>query len=121
MSECKQCGVSGHAGPPLLSGESPLPAVEEYINILDDNDTLLFKHCGDYYCYPCHCVVTNTCFQCSEAVDYLYREKRCKSGSYVCHECIKSETTNHLARCYANGCMTPGEICQEEFEMLSYE
>jgi hypothetical protein len=120
MSECKQCGIEGYPGPPLLAGEFPLGAVDEYVKIKEIK-TLLFSHSGDHYCYPCHCLVTNTCFVCSEVVDYLYNDKRCKSLSYVCEDCLKSPTTNHLWRCYKNGCMTIEEIAQAEFEELSRE
>lgn len=117
MSECKQCGIEGYPGPPLLAGEFPLGVIEEFINIDTGYNTMLFSHHGEYYCYPCHCLVTNTCFQCNEVVDYLYNDKRCKNLSYVCENCLKGPT-NHKWKCYKNGCMTPAEVAQEEYEMM---
>lgn len=123
-SNCHQCGEKGHLGPPLLAGEFEiaLDSVNQYLDRATDEECtipMLFKHGTEYYCYPCHCLVNYTCFQCAEPVDYLYKDKRCKNNSYVCETCLKRPMANHLAKCYRNDCITPGEVAQEEFEMLA--
>jgi hypothetical protein len=124
MSNCEQCGTEGHIGPPLLAGEFEiaLGSVNSYIDrSMDDIDDspMLFGHGNKHYCYPCHCLVTNRCFQCDTDVDYLFRDKRCKNLSYVCETCLKRNSTNHIWKCYKNGCMTIEELAQEEFEMMN--
>lgn len=123
MSECKQCGVNGHEGPPLLAGELDIALSHaiEYLNRGGGNsNAMLFQHSGEYYCYPCHCLVNNACFVCGEVVDYLFNDKRCKNLNYVCENCLKGPV-NHKWKCYQNGCMTPEEFAQAEFEMMNEE
>lgn len=126
MDNCHQCGEQGIVGPPLLADEFEigLDAVNNYIDRMtdDEDDTpMLFRHGEHYYCYPCHCLLNYVCIQCDSEVDYLFRDKRCKSPSYVCETCLKKPRVNHLWRCYRTGCISIEEIAQDEFEMLQHE
>jgi len=111
---CNGCGKEGVEGPVLLSGDDPFDKIKDYEDV---EGPLLFEMNGGHYCFLCKCKLDSACFQCSEDVDALYRDKRCKSQSYVCKDCLANDRINHTWTCYANGCMTPGELAQDEYEM----
>jgi hypothetical protein len=118
--KCTGCNSEGHPGPELLAGEDPFDKINAYQNE-DIEGPLFFKVDGQYYCFPCQCKLTSVCYQCSDEVDALYRDKRCKNATYVCERCLKKPSTNHLWVCYKDGCMTPGEVAQEEWEIIKME
>tara|TARA_Y100000593_G_C4163388_1_gene263193 strand:+ start:24 stop:401 length:378 start_codon:yes stop_codon:yes gene_type:complete len=118
MSKCKGCKIEGFAGPKMMAGENPIEYLVEYSERIEEGQPLLFEHEYSHYCFPCFCIQTLTCVQCWDVVDALYVDERCKSGTYVCRACVVKTRANHKWVCYSNGCMTPGEIAQEEFEIL---
>lgn len=120
--KCTGCDTDGREGPALMPGDDPLDKINSFLNNdEDDGKPVLFGVGGAHYCYPCQCKVENKCYQCDEEVNTLYRDTRCHSGPYVCGPCLGSPRVNHLWQCYADGCMTPGAIAQEEWEMLSLD
>lgn len=116
--KCNGCGVVGRATKPLLPWEDCMDLLNREMDDNKDNATLLIENGGKHFCYPCHCKVVSHCFQCDEDVNTLYKDKRCKSGPYVCEKCVKNNKTNHVWQCYSNGCVTPGELAQEEYDMM---
>lgn len=127
MANCAGCRRSGTEGPEFYPGDNPIDVLNSYMDNISSEEIaeikppLLFHVAGQYYCYPCRCVIHNECFQCGDSTTTLYRDKRCKNNPYVCAECVDSHTVNHLYACYSDGCMTPGELAQEEWEILLSE
>jgi len=119
--KCEWCKCSGYPGPELRPGECPIASAEFYADILKDDDILLFSYSSVFYCYPCHCKVTKTCFQCGDVVDALIRDERCKNDPYVCGVCVKNKHINHLWECSEDGCYTIEEMAQDEYEWLQME
>jgi len=115
--KCTGCNIEGQEGPTLMFGDDPFDKISEFIDN-DGEGPVLFAVGGANYCYTCQCKVENKCYQCDENVNTLHRDGRCRTGSYVCAECLVKPATNHLWLCYANGCYTPGEVAQEEWEIM---
>lgn len=115
--KCTGCDIEGQEGPALMPGDDPFDRINEFVNN-DDEGPVLFNVGGSNYCYPCQCKVENKCYQCDENVNTLYRETRCKNEPFVCGQCLVKPATNHLWVCYADGCVTPGEVAQEEYDMM---
>jgi hypothetical protein len=111
--------MEGTAGPKLLPGDDPFDKIIEHGNT--EGGPLFLEINGEHYCFPCQCKLSSTCYQCSEDVDELFRDKRCRNNTYVCAECLKKTRTNHLWICYADGCMSPGEVAQEEYDIMMME
>ncbi len=116
--KCNGCETQGSPGPEILPGDDPFDKLVGYEDI---KGPLLFEINGEHFCFPCQYKLTNTCYQCNTDVDTLYRDKRCKSNTYVCEVCLKKPATNHLWVCYGNGCLTPGEVAQQEWEIMKMD
>lgn len=118
--KCAGCGAKGHVIAKVIEGDNfqflidngPLP---------DDVTRSLFTRGERDYCFICLCKISSVCIACIEPTDTLYLDRRCKNTPYVCKKCVKSKRRNHLFKCYSDGCLTPGELAQEEFEFLSDE
>ena len=115
---CKGCKVEGAEGPIVLPWEDPFDKLDGYGHI---DGLILFELDGTFYCNPCVMKISSKCYQCGSRVDTLYMDRRCKVSPYVCKGCLDKSTTNHLRVCYSNGCMTPGEIAQEEFNLMKID
>ena len=121
IMNCKGCDKEGFKGPSMNAGDDVLEKTLPYI---DENRegprTLLIGYGDEHFCYPCWCKVTLTCLNCTSVTNILVASQGCKTGTYVCMEC-DTKATVHRWECYSNGCMTPGEIAQEEYELLKME
>lgn len=117
---CAGCGQSGRAVAPMMPWEDGLDVINKEMDN-ESRETLLIELNDKHYCFPCHCQVSSVCFQCWEEADTLYRDDRCKNNSYVCAKCVKRPIPNHKWTCYGDGCMTPEEVAQEEYEIMMME
>lgn len=117
--KCYNCDKEGFVGPTHFPGDNVVSSIIEYDNTYEIPKGLaaLFLYCHELYCYPCYCVATSTCVHCGDVKDVLVRDKRCKNNLYLCPDCIKLACP-HLFKCYSDGCMTPEEFAQQEFEMM---
>ena len=116
--KCSGCNTPGKKVGPLLPWEDCFDLINREMENNKEDATLLIENGGGYFCYPCHCKIVSHCFQCDESVNTLYIDKRCKSQPYVCKECVEREKINHVWKCYNNGCISPGELAQQEYEMM---
>jgi len=118
--KCHSCGIEGFVGPLMFPGDSAIFSILDFATQYEvpKNLAALFLHDEKLFCYPCYCLVTNTCIHCGEVKETLIRDKRCKNNLYLCEECIKTPTCVHLYKCYSDGCMSIEELAQQEFEIM---
>lgn len=115
-SKC-HCGLKGREFGRIVENDIFIPNIEfEY----EEGLKALFLYQGKLLCFPCLCLLTSCCTTCLERTDTLFRDKNCKNTPYVCKPCL-NKGQNHKWACYSDGCMTPEDIAQEEYEILMGE
>lgn len=128
ITRCKTCKVLGLvAKTPLETYHTPFMHLDENAEEIKlvDTPTLLFKvnnskNPAHRFCYPCACMELSQCVHCGDVTD-LVRDTRCKNNLWLCKECASLENCVHKWKCYGDGCMSPQEIAQQEFEILDVE
>ena len=121
IMNCRGCNKEGIKGPLMAVGDDVLEKTLPYVYKNDSGPHAILIGLGDeHFCYPCWCKVTLTCLNCTSVVNILVASQGCKTGTYVCMECDEKGVV-HVWECYKNGCMTPSEVAQEEYEMLMAE
>jgi len=120
MQKCADCPQEGIDKGLVLSVDEAIEIAIEKVSECDDEAALplfLFSTGGGTFCFVCLCKQKDTCVSCLEESTDMVRDTRCNKGPLVCKKCSLSAMSNHLYECLGDGCMTPGEFAQNEYEM----